>query len=393
MASCLFPFACWDKLEMGLERRKAAFLPARGVWETDNVGESQLVAYTCSMCSAQAACVSMITGSSPSQRLVKLRKKKKRTRDEMFSELMLSSHTDRAQTNAWRQIMSECRKAQNDREERWRAEEMHPLWQSEFSVSGGTRQSPINIQWRDSVYDPQLKPLKIHYDPDTCLYIWNNGYSFQVEFDDSTDKSVIMGGPLENHYRLKQFHFHWGAINEWGSEHMVDSKVFPAELHLVHWNPVKSTSFEEAIMENNGLVVIGVFLKLGAHHAGLQKLVDALPAVKHKDAIVEFDVFDPSCLVPSCPDYWTYDGSLTTPPLTESVTWIIKKTPIEVDQNQLEEFRMLLFTSAGQEEKRMVDNFRPLQPLMNRTVRSSFRNHHLLNIETRPSEHAHQRSP
>ncbi|XP_048713745.2 neuronal PAS domain-containing protein 2 isoform X5 [Caretta caretta] len=75
-----------------------------------------------------AACVSMITGS-PSQRLVKLRKKKKRTRDEMFSELMLSSHTDRAQTNAWRQIMSECRKAQNDREERWRAEESK--WRSE----------------------------------------------------------------------------------------------------------------------------------------------------------------------------------------------------------------------------------------------------------------------
>ncbi|XP_073187746.1 uncharacterized protein [Lepidochelys kempii] len=63
------------------------------------------------------------SGSSPSQRLVKLRKKKKRTRDEMFSKLMLSSHTDRAQTNAWRQIMSECRKAQNDREERWPAEE------------------------------------------------------------------------------------------------------------------------------------------------------------------------------------------------------------------------------------------------------------------------------
>ncbi|XP_074983855.1 uncharacterized protein LOC142071895 [Caretta caretta] len=70
-----------------------------------------------------AACVSMITGSSPSQRQVKIRKKKKRTRYEMFSELMLSSHTDRAQTNAWRQIMSECRKVQNDREERWRAEE------------------------------------------------------------------------------------------------------------------------------------------------------------------------------------------------------------------------------------------------------------------------------
>ncbi|XP_074806269.1 uncharacterized protein LOC141985999 [Natator depressus] len=70
-----------------------------------------------------AACVSRITGSSPSQRLAKIRRQKKRTRDEMFSELMLSSHTDRAQTNAWRQTISECKKALNDQEERWWAEE------------------------------------------------------------------------------------------------------------------------------------------------------------------------------------------------------------------------------------------------------------------------------
>ncbi|XP_048720104.2 uncharacterized protein LOC125642566 isoform X1 [Caretta caretta] len=76
-----------------------------------------------------AACVSRITESSPSQRLVKIRRRKKCTRDEMVSELMLSSHTDRAQTNAWRQTMSECRKAQNDREERWRAEESK--WRAE----------------------------------------------------------------------------------------------------------------------------------------------------------------------------------------------------------------------------------------------------------------------
>nr|XP_048693162.1 uncharacterized protein LOC125631016 [Caretta caretta] len=78
-----------------------------------------------------AACVSKITGSSPSQRLVKIRKKKKCTRDEMFSELMLSSRTDRSQSNAWRQIVSECRKAQNDREERWQAEESK--WRAEKS--------------------------------------------------------------------------------------------------------------------------------------------------------------------------------------------------------------------------------------------------------------------
>ncbi|XP_062818056.1 carbonic anhydrase 5A, mitochondrial isoform X3 [Anolis carolinensis] len=204
---------------------------------------------------------------------------------------------------------------------------------------------------------------------------------------------VITGGPLENNYRLKQFHFHWGAINEWGSEHTIDCKVFPAELHLVHWNSCKYESFEEALMEENGLAVIGVFLKLGTNHGGLQKLVDALPSIKHKDDLVEFEEFDPSCLLPSCTDYWTYSGSLTTPPLSESVTWIIKKKPIEVDEDQLEMFRMLLFSPAGEEEQRMVDNFRPLQPIMGRTVRASFPTPHRLSVLPREPTHKDQMEP
>ncbi|KAG8144194.1 hypothetical protein E2320_001294 [Naja naja] len=210
------------------------------------------------------------------------------------------------------------------------------------------------------------------------------------------DKSIITGGPLENNYRLKQFHFHWGAVNEWGSEHTVDCKVFPAELHLVHWNCCKFGSFEEALMDENGLAVIGVFLKLGANHNGLQKLVDALPSIKYKDSLIELEEFDPSCLLPSCPDYWTYSGSLTTPPLSESVTWIIKKKAIEVDEDQLEVFRMLLFSQAGEDEERMVDNFRPLQPIMDRTVRSSFPKHFWQDME-KPLEdqmfHAHEQGP
>ncbi|XP_042829930.1 carbonic anhydrase 5B, mitochondrial-like [Panthera tigris] len=66
---------------------------------------------------------------------------------------------------------------------------VHPLWESMDLVPAGERQSPINIRWRDSVYDPGLKPLTISYDPTTCLHVWNNGYSFLVEFEDSTDKS------------------------------------------------------------------------------------------------------------------------------------------------------------------------------------------------------------
>ncbi|XP_023084626.2 carbonic anhydrase 5A, mitochondrial isoform X5 [Piliocolobus tephrosceles] len=197
---------------------------------------------------------------------------------------------------------------------------LHPLRMGPVSVPGGTRQSPINIQWRDSVYDPRLKPLRVSYDAVSCLYAWNTGYLFQVEFDDVTEASGISGGPLENHYRLKQFHFHWGAVNEGGSEHTVDGHAYPAELHLVHWNSVKYQNYKEAVVGENGLAVIGVFLKLGAHHQMLQSLVDILPETKHK----------------------------------------------------LSAFRTLLFSALGEEEKMMVNNYRPLQPLMNRKVWASF---------------------
>ncbi|XP_004459966.2 carbonic anhydrase 5A, mitochondrial isoform X5 [Dasypus novemcinctus] len=158
-----------------------------------------------------------------------------------------------------------------------------PLGEGPGPVPWGRRQSPVNIRARDSVHDPGLRPLRVAYDAASCLYAWNTGYLVQVEFADPARGSGISGGPLENHYTLKQFHFHWGAADEWGSEHTVDSRTFPAELHLVHWNSVKYPNYQEAVMGENGLAVIGVFLKLGAHNEALQKLVEVLPKIKHKD--------------------------------------------------------------------------------------------------------------
>ncbi|XP_077678084.1 uncharacterized protein LOC144267724 isoform X2 [Eretmochelys imbricata] len=119
-----------------------------------------------------AACVSRITGSSSSQRLAKIRRRKKRIRDEMFFELMLSSHTDRAQTNAWRQTMSECRKAQNDREERWWAEERAEAerWQQRDERRQDSMlklledqinmlQCMVELQERQQEHRPPLQPL------------------------------------------------------------------------------------------------------------------------------------------------------------------------------------------------------------------------------------------
>lgn len=63
------------------------------------------------------------------------------------------------------------------------------MWQEPLAIPGGDRQSPIDIAVRKSVFDSELKPLVYDYDPQTCQQIWNNGYSFLVEYDDTTDKS------------------------------------------------------------------------------------------------------------------------------------------------------------------------------------------------------------
>ncbi|XP_030060331.1 carbonic anhydrase 7 [Microcaecilia unicolor] len=248
-------------------------------------------------------------------------------------------------------------------------------WHRSFSIAEGDRQSPIDIVPSQATYNPSLKPLVVSYELCTSLSISNNGHSVMVNFEDYDDKTVISGGPLESPYRLKQFHFHWGTKSNQGSEHTVNGKSFPCELHLVHWNAKKYSSFEEAADAPDGLAVIGIFLDTGHQHTGMNRLTDALYMVKFKGTKAQFDNFNPKCLLPSKQDYWTYPGSLTTPPLNESVLWIVLKDPIYISEKQMLKFRKTLFYTSEEEDGRihMVNNFRPPQPLKGRTVQASFK--------------------
>ena len=91
--------------------------------------------------------------------------------------------------------------------------------------------------------------------------IQNTGSSFMVTYADDNDKSTLTEGPISGTYRLKQFHVHWGANNDRGSEHTVAGTKYAAELHLVHWN-TKYPNFGEAASKPDGLAVVGVFLKV-----------------------------------------------------------------------------------------------------------------------------------
>ncbi|MEE6463645.1 hypothetical protein FKM82_005994 [Ascaphus truei] len=235
----------------------------------------------------------------------------------------------------------------------------------------GSRQSPIDINTKHANYDPSLKPLRIHYDPKTAQRIENMGHCFNVEFEDTNDKSVLRGGPLIGQYRLRQFHFHWGSSDKEGSEHIIDGMKHTAELHIVHWNAHRYSTFAKAAGHHDGLAVVGVFLKIGKANPSMQKIIENLDNIKTKGKTYTLTEFDLSSLLPKDLHYWTYVGSLTVHPFLECVTWIILHDAITISSEQLGKFRSLLCTSDGEDPCQMLENTRAIQPLQARVVRSS----------------------
>ncbi|XP_055890705.1 carbonic anhydrase-like isoform X2 [Biomphalaria glabrata] len=246
-------------------------------------------------------------------------------------------------------------------------------WGHHYPEANGPRQSPIDIDPSSAKFDVILanNPLVINYQTEHNLNVENNGHSYKA---DIKEESTISGGPLgSSKYKLVQFHFHWGRDDKCGSEHTLKGKMYPGELHLVHYNAEKYKSFTEAVTQPDGLAVIGVFLKVGTiDHEGFKVLSDNASKVKCKAFKTETGLdLNPNNLLPeNVTNYWTYEGSLTTPPCCESVQWIVLKDPISVSPEQIRALRNLCCDENG--SKRIIENFRPPLPLGERELRSSF---------------------
>ena len=188
---------------------------------------------------------------------------------------------------------------------------------------------------------------------------------------------ALTGGPLTGgEYELWQFHAHWGNENSHGSEHTVDGHTYAAELHLVHWNRTAYPSPNVAAGESDGLAVLGLFMEVGEEdHPEFAKLIPYLEKITHcGDKVPTTSAsIDPSEFLPQQGQpkkIWTYQGSLTTPPLLESVIWLVFQKPIKISESQLKVMRQLFCT--GKEDKNptnMVNNYRPPLLLGSRVVK------------------------
>lgn len=188
-----------------------------------------------------------------------------------------------------------------------------------------------------------------------------------------SEGATLSGGPLSHEYQLAQYHCHWGENDHVGSEHLVNGQSYGAEIHFVNWN-TKYGSFNEALKYGDGLAVLGVFLKVGKENPELNKLCELTCDIKHKEECVPFkNTLDPNKLLPEKGAYYTYLGSLTTPPCNECVIWIVFVDPIEVSHEQLESFREMMSMKKGgctqpSGEHRILNNYRPPLSVEQRVV-------------------------
>jgi len=199
-----------------------------------------------------------------------------------------------------------------------------------FAVcTGGREQSPIDLR---GAAREALSEIVFEYAP-SPISIQNNGHTIQVDYQ--AGSGIVLDG---TRYGLTQFHFHHR------SEHTVDGADFPLELHLVH---------EDAA---GALAVVGVFLEEGAANEALAPVWRHLPAEAGPAALVA-GTLDAAALLPERRTTWRYSGSLTTPPCSENVRWLLLDTPVALSAAQIAAFTAIY-----------ANNARPVQPLGDRDL-------------------------
>ncbi len=198
------------------------------------------------------------------------------------------------------------------------------------SCVDGSAQSPINVS--NTIPTP-LQDIEFHYQA-AQVDIKNNGHTVQASYGGDGGYIRVDG----SEYRLLQFHYHWP------SEHTVAGKQFFMEMHLVHQSA------------QGNLAVVGVLMDRGAYNSGLEPVWDVMPAtageVRNPEALFNVD-----SLLPDDRRTFRYPGSLTTPPCSEGVKWLLMKTSVEVSSTQVQVFKDVVGYNA-----------RYVQPLHGREV-------------------------
>ncbi|XP_009989732.1 PREDICTED: carbonic anhydrase 6 [Tauraco erythrolophus] len=198
----------------------------------------------------------------------------------------------------------------------------------------------------------------------------NNGHSVQIDLP----PTMHISRGLPSLYTAVQMHLHWGGLDleTSGSEHTIDGMRYFAELHIVHYNSADYPSFEEAKDKPNGLAVLA-FLYADGHFENTyySEFISKLAKIRFAGQSTKLTSLDVQAMLPdNLSHFYRYQGSLTTPPCSESVIWTIFHVPIVLSHTQIS---LLENTLLDWHNRTLRNDYRHAQLLNGRVVESSFR--------------------
>ncbi|XP_073207069.1 receptor-type tyrosine-protein phosphatase gamma isoform X4 [Lepidochelys kempii] len=250
-------------------------------------------------------------------------------------------------------------------------------WVTSSVDCGGTHQSPVNIIDHQARVGDEYQELQLDgFDNESSNKTWmkNTGKTVAILLKDDY---FISGAGLPGRFKAEKVEFHWGQSNgSAGSEHSINGKRFPVEMQIYFYNPDDFDSFGAAILENRIIGAMAVFFQVSQRdNPALDPIIHGLKGVVHHEKETFLDPFVLRDLLPtSLGSYYRYTGSLTTPPCSEIVEWIVFRRPVSISYHQLEAFYSI-FTTEQQDHVKSVEylrnNFRPQQSLNDRVVSKS----------------------